>query len=107
MSGLRRPTLLYDGDCGFCRRWIERWREITVDRVVYSASKEAGHHFPQVDPALYAGSVVFVDADGAVFLGADAVLRALATASGWAWLSWLYQRIPAFAAVAERAYAGV
>jgi predicted DCC family thiol-disulfide oxidoreductase YuxK len=107
VSGLRRPTLLYDGDCGFCRRWIERWREITVDRVVYSASKEAGHHFPQVDPALYAGSVVFVDADGAVFLGADAVFRALSTASGWAWLSWLYQRIPAFAAVAERAYAGV
>jgi len=107
VSGLRRPTLLYDGDCGFCRRWVERWREITVDRVVYSASKEAGHHFPQVDPALYANSVVFVDEAGAVFVGADAVLRTLATASGWAWLAWLYQRVPPFAAVSEWAYSVV
>jgi predicted DCC family thiol-disulfide oxidoreductase YuxK len=104
VSATRRPTLLYDGDCGFCRRWIERWREITVDRVVYSASKEAGHHFPEVDPALYAESVVLVDEAGTVFLGADAVFRALATAPGWGWLSWAYQRIPGAAAFSERLY---
>ena len=22
----RRPTLIYDGDCKFCARWVERWR---------------------------------------------------------------------------------
>ena len=107
MSVIRRPTLLYDGDCGFCRRWIERWREITVDRVVYSASKEAGHHFPQVDPALYAQSVVFVDEDGTVFVGADAVFRALGTAPGWGWPAWAYQRIPGFATASENAYRAV
>lgn len=107
VSAQKRPTLLYDGDCGFCRRWVERWREITVDRVVYSASKEAGHHFPQVDPALYPQSVVFVDEAGAVFIGADAVFRALATAPGWAWPAWLYQHVPPFAALTERAYARV
>ena len=22
-----KPLLIFDGDCHFCRRWIERWRE--------------------------------------------------------------------------------
>jgi predicted DCC family thiol-disulfide oxidoreductase YuxK len=103
----RRPTLLYDGDCGFCRRWIERWREITGDRVVYAASKEAGHRFPAVDPALYPKSVVFVDAEGGVHIGARAVFLALAEAPGWAWPAWLYGRVPAFARACESAYAFV
>ena len=30
-----KPILVYDGECGFCRRWIERWRVVTGDRVVY------------------------------------------------------------------------
>jgi hypothetical protein len=28
-----RPLLVWDGDCDFCRRWIERWRRIAGDRV--------------------------------------------------------------------------
>ena len=102
-----RPTLLYDGACGFCRRWIERWREITGDRVVYASSREAGHYFPQVDPAVYANSVVFVDAAGAVTLGAEAVFRALAYAPGWSVLLWLYQRVPVFRVASETAYTNV
>lgn len=101
----RRPTLLYDGDCGFCRRWIERWKEITGDRVQYATSRDAGHRFPEVDPVLYPESVIFVDSDGCVFVGAEAVFRSLAEAPRWGWPLWLYQRSPRLAAVAERAYA--
>ena len=25
-----KPLMIWDGDCHFCRRWIERWREITA-----------------------------------------------------------------------------
>jgi predicted DCC family thiol-disulfide oxidoreductase YuxK len=102
-----RPTLLYDGACGFCRRWVERWREITGDRVTYAAWREAGHYFPQVDPAFYLTSVVFVDASGNVFLGAEAVFRALATTRGWAAWLWLYERVPLFRSVSDRVYAEV
>jgi hypothetical protein len=25
-----KPLMIWDGECHFCKRWIERWREITV-----------------------------------------------------------------------------
>jgi predicted DCC family thiol-disulfide oxidoreductase YuxK len=28
--------MLFDGDCGFCRRWIGKWKELTGDRVRYA-----------------------------------------------------------------------
>jgi predicted DCC family thiol-disulfide oxidoreductase YuxK len=27
-----KPLLVFDGDCGFCRLWIERWRAATDSR---------------------------------------------------------------------------
>jgi predicted DCC family thiol-disulfide oxidoreductase YuxK len=104
VTAARKPTLLYDGDCGFCRRWIERWREITGQRVTYATSRDAGHRFPEVDPSLYPDSVVFVGSDGAVAVGAEAVFRTLAEAPGWWWPLWLYRRLPRLAALTERSY---
>jgi hypothetical protein len=28
-----RPLFIFDGDCGFCRMWVEYWRRLTGDRV--------------------------------------------------------------------------
>ena len=74
---------------------------------MYAASRDAGHYFPQVDPAVYANSVVFVDAGGTVYFGAEAVFRALATAPGWSLPLWLYTRVPVFARVSDAAYTRV
>ena len=30
-----RPVLVFDGDCGFCRIWIGRWRHHTGETVEY------------------------------------------------------------------------
>src|SRR5437773_2587310 len=30
-----KPLLIFDGECGFCRRWIERWQAKTGDRIDY------------------------------------------------------------------------
>jgi len=30
-----RPVMVYDGDCGFCQRWILRWQKITGDKIQY------------------------------------------------------------------------
>ncbi|MBN9009889.1 MAG: quinone oxidoreductase [Rhizobiales bacterium] len=35
MPAERRATLVYDGDCGICRYWIDYWKQQTGDRVVY------------------------------------------------------------------------
>ena len=98
-----KPLLIYDGDCVFCRRWIERWQALTGETVEYAASQEVGASFPQIPTERFHESVVFVDVDGTVSYGAQAVLRPLA-AGGKRWPLWMYGRIPGVAALTERAY---
>src|SRR5688572_31763878 len=35
-----KPLLAWDGDCGFCRHHVERWKRHTGDRVEYATSRE-------------------------------------------------------------------
>jgi hypothetical protein len=30
----KRPLVLFDADCGFCRFWVVRWRAVTVCHAV-------------------------------------------------------------------------
>ena len=42
-----KPVLIYDGHCGFCRIWLDYWRQLTGDRIEYLASQDVGARFPQ------------------------------------------------------------
>ncbi len=42
-----KPLLVYDGQCAFCRMWIDRWKTITGDSVEYVTSAE---YAARVDP---------------------------------------------------------
>ena len=69
------PTLIFDGECRFCRHWIDRWRRWTEDRVNYIAFQQLGQSLPQVSREDCENAVQFVDVDGTVFSGADAIIR--------------------------------
>jgi predicted DCC family thiol-disulfide oxidoreductase YuxK len=100
-----RPLLLFDGDCGFCRGWIARWRPATKDRVDYAPSSPAGERFPEIPPEEFRRAVQLVLPDGRVLSGARAVAAALAEAGGVRrWPLVLYERLPGAAPVAEAAY---
>ena len=100
----QKPLMLFDGNCHFCRRWIERWRELTVGRVDYASSQEAGGQSPEIPPSEFEKSVQFIETDGTVFRGAEAVFRSLRCGGKGKWLAWSYDRIPGFAAITETAY---
>jgi predicted DCC family thiol-disulfide oxidoreductase YuxK len=99
-----KPLMIWDGECHFCRRWIERWRETTDGDVDYAAYQEAANRFPEIPLEQFERSVVYVDQTGAVFTGAEAVYRSLGNRPGRKWLSWSYDHLPGFAAVSESAY---
>ena len=99
-----RATLIYDGNCNFCARWVLRWQHVTGDRVEYLASQEATDRFPQISPIHFENSVQLVDSQGAAFEGAEAVLQTLALVPGKGLLLWGYRKIPGFARVAEAVY---
>lgn len=51
-AGPEKPTLVYDGDCSFCRLWIERWRALTGERVQYAPFQRVAALFPEISPEL-------------------------------------------------------
>jgi predicted DCC family thiol-disulfide oxidoreductase YuxK len=98
------PLMIWDGECHFCRRWIERWREITTGKVEYVTYQEAANQFPEIPIDQFKRAVAFIEPDGKAFFAAEAVYRSLRYRSSRRWLAWSYDRVPGFAAVSELAY---
>ncbi len=98
-----KALLLFDGDCGFCRAWIARWRRWTGDRVDYAPSQEAGSRFPEIPPEEFRRSVQLVSPDGSVLSGARAVFTSLALGGRGLGLR-LYDHVPGVAPAAEAFY---
>ncbi len=98
------PRMIYDGDCGFCRRWIARWKIMTGDRIDYQPYQSAADALPQIPREQFETAVQLIEADGTVYSGAHAVFRALAHGAGKRQPYWLYRRVPGVAPVTELAY---
>jgi len=98
------PLLIWDGECDFCRLWIERWREITEGKVDYATYQEAAVRFPEIPVDQFTRAMAFIKPDGDVFFAADAVYRSLAYRRSRRLLAWSYDRVPGFAAVSETGY---
>jgi predicted DCC family thiol-disulfide oxidoreductase YuxK/uncharacterized membrane protein YphA (DoxX/SURF4 family) len=98
--------LVFDGDCGFCRRWIARWQWATGEAVDYLPFQDesVARLFPEIPRQTFEQSVQLVLPDGRVFSGAHAVFRTLALGGRERWLVWCYQRMAPFAWLCELAY---
>ena len=99
-----KPLLIWDGECHFCRRWIERWRVITGTEVDYAPYQESAQRFFEIPREQFQRSVVYIDRNGQAFVAAAAVYRSLRCCRSKKWLWWSYQHIPGFASVSEAAY---
>jgi predicted DCC family thiol-disulfide oxidoreductase YuxK len=99
-----KPLLIFDGDCGFCRRWIRRWESETGEAVDYSPSQEVASRFPEIGAEAFRRSVQLVLPSGEVLEGAHAVFRALAEARRKGFLLGAYRTVPGFAFSTELAY---
>jgi len=101
----QRPLGIFDGTCGFCRLWLERWKEATGPKVDYAPSQEVAARFPEIPADAFRRSFQLVLPDGEVRQGAEAVFTTLAQASrSGRWLLALYGKIPGFAPILELAY---
>jgi lipase maturation factor 1 len=99
-----RPLGIFDGDCGFCRAWIARWRAETGPNVDYAPSQEVFGRFPEIPGDVFQHAFVLVLPDGRAFQGAEAVFATLAQKPGAGKLSAAYAKVPGFAALADGAY---
>ncbi|MGB7291899.1 MAG: lipase maturation factor family protein [Thermodesulfobacteriota bacterium] len=98
------PLLIYDGECGVCRLWVDYWKSLTGDRVRYASFQNVALDFPEIPPEHFKKFVVLITADGELYKGAEAVLRVLTYCPGKSWFLWLYMRIPGFSSISEAVY---
>ena len=98
------PLLVFDGDSQFCRAWVDRWREVTGLQIRYATCQEVGSRFPEIDQGDFRRTVHFIETDGTVYRGAEAVFRVMARCGRKRWLLRLYNAFPLIATVAEALY---
>ncbi len=98
------PLLIFDGECDFCRIWVEYWKRLTGDRVAYAPYQEAASQFPDIPRERFARSVHLALPDREMLTGSHAVFRALSFGPGRPWLLEMYRHVPGFAALSEWVY---
>jgi predicted DCC family thiol-disulfide oxidoreductase YuxK len=104
MTTLWPPVVIYDGDCGFCSASV-RWAQARIRRL------PAAQPFQFTDLAALGltrqeceQAVQFVDADGSIHSGDQAIARALfASGRGWLLLGRLMS-LPGVRAIGAVAY---
>jgi len=99
-----RPLAIFDGDCGFCRLWIARWKRRTGPKVDYAPSQEVAPLFPEISAERFARAFQLVLPDGRVFEGAEAVLAIAGRTPGAGLGLALYHRVPGAAPLSEFGY---
>lgn len=99
----QRPVLVFDGDCSFCRIWIDYWKALTGDRVEYVPYQTAAPRFPEVPVSAFRKSVQLFE-DGRRYSAAEAAFRLAAMRPGVQWPLWIYRHVPGAAAVTEALY---
>jgi|HubBroStandDraft_3_1064219.scaffolds.fasta_scaffold02235_4 predicted DCC family thiol-disulfide oxidoreductase YuxK len=88
------PLVVFDGDCAFCRLWVERWRCRLGERVGWAPYQETSQRFPSLPVERFRRAVQLIEPDGNVYEGAEAVFRTLAKQPGHGhWLA-TYRRLP-------------
>jgi len=98
------PLFVWDGDCGFCRFWVMRWRARLGEAVRFAPYQEVGERFPEISEEAFRRSAKLIEEDGTVREAAAAVCRLLSPGPGPGILWWLHRRIPPFRWTAEAAY---
>src|SRR5438045_8221858 len=99
-----KPLLIWDGDCHFCSRWVERWRVISGGAADDATFQEIGDRFPEISRDQFKRSLVYIDSEGRIFFAAEAVFRSVALRPSRKWLAWSYDHVLGFAATSESIY---
>jgi predicted DCC family thiol-disulfide oxidoreductase YuxK len=105
-ASLLKSLMIYDGECNFCKYWIARWRKLTGDVIDYVPFQDSqiAMSFPEISLEQFKESVQFIETDGRVYSGAEAVFRSLAKNPKHQRLLRWYKKSRPFARFTEAAY---
>ena len=109
MNDIGQPVIVYDGECVFCQRQIERIkRRDKQERFEYVPKQTPGldDRFPRLAEGDFNTGMRLITPTGEIHVGADAVYQITRVLLPWRLFAWLY-RVPGIHAVLRLAYSWV
>ncbi|MDT7827608.1 DCC1-like thiol-disulfide oxidoreductase family protein [Pricia sp. S334] len=102
-----KPLLVWDGQCGFCKYWVTRWKKITGDAVRYVPYQDIHEEIPDIPKEAFQKAVRLILSDGRVISGAGAAYRTLEYSKTWNRLYGYYQKSQFFRTLSDLGYSYV
>ena len=101
---MERPVLVWDGDCAFCKRSVLHIAGKLGAQVRYVTYQSVHDRFEHLSAQEFAQAVYFIEPDGSVYRGAEAVFRAYSWRPKGSLLLRMYHDLPGFSALSEWGY---
>ncbi len=70
-------TLLWDGDCGFCKFWKTRWEQKTKGVIFFETYQKAASNFPDIPLKEFKKASRLIEKDGRIYSGPDSAYRSM------------------------------
>lgn len=109
MEAARRSTVIYDGDCAFCRGQVERIGRLDRRHAFELVPRQAPgllDRFPQLAEGDFNTGMRLITSRGQTLVGADAIYEIARSLPSWRWIAWIY-RVPVLHGICRAAYAWV
>ena len=105
----RKSTLVYDGHCSFCCRWVARIaRRDHSDTFEFVARQTEGltKRFPKMVEGDFNTGMRLITPDNTIHVGADAAYQIARRLRYWCWIAWLYH-VPGIHRLTRAVYAWI
>ena len=105
MEARKKPLLVFDGECEFCRRLASEWYEKSGEQIDFAPYKEIADNFPQISIEEFKNEIKLIYPEGRIYGGAAAAFRVIEhSKSPLRALSWFYNHTRAFDPIWEWLY---
>jgi predicted DCC family thiol-disulfide oxidoreductase YuxK len=100
----KKPILIWDGDCGFCKYWVIRWKKISEEKITFQPYQEVALKFPDIPLKEFKKASRLITTKGTVHSGPDSAYMSYYIANpNSKWHSW-YTDVWWFQQVSDHGY---
>ncbi len=99
-----KPVLVWDGECGFCKYWVTRWKSLTHDKIDYKTYQEIASQFQDIPLKEFKKASRLIETDGNMYSGPDSAYRSYTyTQKNLPWHTW-YTNYSWFTKLSDHGY---
>ncbi|MFB6212270.1 MAG: lipase maturation factor family protein [Candidatus Magasanikbacteria bacterium] len=99
-----KPLFIYDGNCGFCKFWVERWKHKVGNEVEFCPYQKIHKNFKNISKKDFQKSSKIVLPNKEIKEGAEGIFELFSYKDGVSWGKFIYQYIPGFSLISEKIY---